>query len=161
MKLRTAASTWYFAMGWALLALYTLQAALAWQWPLLAVLQENEFYKWISGSVLVVWLLNQWQLSLLRMGGDLGARSQLQQHKSWGAWTPLLFYFHAQTLGYGFNRWLGVVFLVNVGWGLCNRESLKVRSRAFYTVWLVGHVALSMALTMLLGLHIYNAFYYE
>jgi hypothetical protein len=74
---------------------------------------------------------------------------------------PLLLYLHAAKLGAGYTWLLSLLFLGNGAVALLNRETLGVRARWFWLIWLALHISLAVAVTALGALHVCTALYYE
>jgi cytochrome b561 len=152
---------WMLA-GAVLLAAFLLQAALGWRWESLAVLQESEIYKQLTGVVLLLFFLLQWRLTLARVEGGVPAGSRLLGlHRDRGALAPLLLYLHAIGLGHAYLRVMSLSFLALLALGLLQRPIARLGRSWATTAWLVTHVALASMLAFLVGYHAFNAFYYE
>ncbi|MGD8595343.1 MAG: hypothetical protein PVF82_21125 [Gammaproteobacteria bacterium] len=125
-------------------------------------LQQNELYKQFTGFALLVYVLCQWRLARLRMGGEkIDHKRELNLHIWFGVFTPLALYVHSSQLGYGYQVLLAGVFLLNVLLGLCSPKFLKIRHRQYVVVWLVVHSGIAILVPVLLMYHIYVIYFYD
>jgi len=147
----------YFALGLFLLSLFILQWLLGLSWQWLENLHNSEIYKQVTGYALFGYLLLQWRLAHWRWRGCLGGNSlsQLRAHKLYGVMLPLVFYFHATSLGYGYLFLLGLSMLLVHLLGLLNLEVVKWKSGLTYSIWLICHVSIA---TLVLGLSVYHIY---
>ncbi len=151
----------YFYLGAGLLLAFFLQDAFTVKWSWLVSMQANELYKQCTGFLLVLYVAHQWRLSWLRVHGRGQTKTCGPRHKQWGAFAPLLYYFHSTTFGYTYLLFMSAVFFAIVVLGLCNREVLGINTRWLQKGWLVVHVSLSVLLVVLMTYHGYIAFSYE
>ena len=152
----------YFCLGMLLLTVFAIQefGHLSWLW--LAKMQADDVYRQLSGFALVVYLALQWRCSLLRNQGLMQkAAKLLDQHKLLGALAPLLFYAHAQTIGYAYLQALSLVYFAIFLTGLCNAEIIRIRKTWFRKIWITVHIGLATSLVFLLGYHVYISYAYQ
>lgn len=115
-----------------------------------------------TGVLLLVYLAAQWRVAHLRATGRMGAAVRhMPDHRLLGALGPLILYMHAPELGHGYLAVLAVLFLANVAVALLDRETLGLKAKRLYVVWLILHVSLSVLVTVLAGLHAFTSIYYE
>lgn len=149
-------------LGMALVAAYTAQAIADWRWAWLVAWQEIELYEQLTGVVLTLVFAEQWRLAAARMEGATElANRLLTSHKKWGALAPLWLYLHADDFGHGSVRALCLTFLGLVSLGLLHQFIARLNRTWLTASWLIVHVVLATTLIYLLGLHAFNAFYYE
>ena len=149
--------------GLALVLAYVGQDALDASWPALAALQTQDWYKYATGTGLVLYVGWLWCLFALRLGGLRGRNvgRWMARHEKSAVFAPCLLYLHSVQIGYGYLAVLGGVFLSAVAVGLASPAAFRFRSRSYLAAWLVLHVMLA-ALVTLLGLyHGYIALYYK
>jgi hypothetical protein len=152
----------YFWVGLTLLGGFFLQLAFGWHSRWLAEQQTHELYKQLSGLLLLLFICHQCWLSLQRTQGEPGtARHALAHHKRWGSVAPLLFYFHSISPGHAYLLVLSLSFFAVFTLGLLHQQLLRWQPKWLTQLWLIGHVALTMVLLILLGYHVYVAFVYE
>ena len=152
----------YFYLGLLLTAAFVAQSLVAWHWPWLSDLQENESYKQLSGLALLTFIAHQWHFSVLRARGLQRKAGGLSHRHKWiGALAPLFFYLHSQQLGYGYQQLLSLAFFGIFLSGLCNPEITRVHLAWFKPAWITVHVGLSVVLLSLAGYHIYIGFAYQ
>ena len=151
----------YFPLGLVLLlgavALYVSAAEL----PLLTELRATSDFDLYSGLGMAGYLLLQLMMPLLRAGGAVPHRLVVRAHKLLGALGPVFLVVHAGHLGYGYLGALSGVFLASMALGLMNHETMGLKGRVPALLWMVAHVALSVALVALAGVHAYVALSYE
>jgi hypothetical protein len=148
--------------GAVLTSAYFAQVVWGWRWEWLALLQDIELYKQLSGLALVVLIAAQWQLSAARMLRRAGpGAALLAMHRQRGALAPILLYLHSISLGHAYVRVMSLVFLALLALGLLQRPLARLGRDWIGSAWLVAHVALATSLVLLVGYHAFNAFYYE
>lgn len=149
--------------GLVLLGIYFLQFFLKLEWNWLFHLQQEETYKRWSGLALALFIAFQWVLTLTRTIKKFRkyAVSMQNIHKWLGALSPLFFYIHSITLGYGYLLLLSYIFFANTLLGYFNLDIIKNSSDAFFKGWMITHVALSIVVTILMLFHITMVFYYK
>jgi hypothetical protein len=151
----------YFPLGLALLlgalALYLAGADL----PGLTALRREPDYALFTGLLMAAYLLAQLMMPVLRAGGGVPHRLVIRAHKLLGALGPLFIVIHAGHLGYGYLGALSGVFLLSMALGLMNHETMGLKGRVPALLWMVAHVALSVALVTLAAVHAYVALAYE
>lgn len=156
------ADRWWAALGLSLLAAYLAQLRGAFTFPALELLQRRDDYRFLSGTLLLLFLLFQLSLGWQRFSGSARkSADQLRSHKRVGAFAPVLFYLHTTSVGWASTFALAAVFLINVAWGYLSQDTLGIRSRPFAVIWLVGHLVLTFALMALALSHAWVAVYYE
>ena len=150
-------------IGLALLSAFFLQFFLALQWNWLLELQQDEMYKRWSGLGLAVFIVFQWVLTLTRVVKRFRRHAMSMQtvHKWLGAVSPLLFYIHSMSLGYGYLLLLSYIFFSNTLLGYFNLDVVKSKSDALFKGWMISHVALSIVVSIMLVFHIAMVFYYK
>jgi hypothetical protein len=82
-------------------------------------------------------------------------------HKWIGALSPLFFYVHCMSLGYGYLALLSYIFIANTLLGYFNLDVIKNNSDVLFKGWMITHVALSLVITILMFFHIVMVFYYK
>jgi methionine sulfoxide reductase heme-binding subunit len=151
-----------FHLSYILLLVFVVQEAFELRWTFLMEMQKSELFKNYTGLALVIYIIHQWRLSLLRTQGRMhDARSHYPRHKQAGVWATPVFYFHSVQLGYGYLCLLSLVYLGNVGLGVFNPETVRIRKKWFYHTWLVAHISFASFLVMLISYHIFIAFSYK
>lgn len=153
----------YLYIGIGLFLLYVVQEALDVRWSYLLALQQVESYKRWSGLVLLVFIALQWSLTLVRAKKKWEHRSAafMDIHKWMGALSPLAFYAHSMKLGYAYLMVLSITFFANVLIGFINLDVVKAKAYWYFQAWMIVHVALSLAISMIAFYHIWIVFYYQ
>lgn len=151
------------SIGLLLLFLYVIQFVLGLKWEWLFNLQQDEMYKRWSGLGLAIFILMQWLLTFSRTIKNLRKYSikVTNFHKWIGAFSPLFFYIHSMSFGYGYLMLLTYIFLVNTFIGYFNLDVIKSTNETLFKGWMITHVAFSIVITMLLFFHISMVFYYK
>ncbi|MFI0431131.1 hypothetical protein [Mariniflexile sp. HMF6888] len=151
------------SIGLLLLFLYLMQFILGLKWEWLYNMQQDEFYKRWSGLGLALFIVIQWLLTFSRIVKKLKKYSfkVTSLHKWFGALSPLLFYFHSMSFGYGYLMLLTYIFLVNNFIGYFNLDVIKSTNEILFKGWMITHVAFSMVITILMVFHISMVFYYK
>ncbi|UZO81067.1 hypothetical protein NBT05_00995 [Aquimarina sp. ERC-38] len=150
-------------VGLSLFILYILQFAFDISWPWLLEMQADQSYKRWSGVVVGIFILFQWLLTLVRVTKKLRKYNLnfTRWHQWIGAISPVLFYFHALQIGYGYLGLLSYVFFTNMVLGLVNLDVIKSQKNWVFQSWMITHVSLSVVVTFLLFFHIGVVFYYK
>lgn len=150
-------------VGLILLIAFFLQFFLKLEWDWLFQLQHEEMYKRWSGLGLAVFIAFQWLLTLTRTIKRLRKNAMTMQtiHKWLGALSPIFFYIHSMSLGYGYLLLLSYIFFSNTLLGYLNLDVIKNSSDTFFKGWMIVHVALSILVTILMVFHITMVFYYK
>ncbi len=152
----------YTIAGGLCLIAYVVQDVFALKWAWLQQMQQDEIYKQISGLTLLLIIFQQWRLFWLRMQNHKAATyALLMRHLFWGVIVLFPFYFHVNNLGYGYLFVLSSVFLVTYALGLLYPPTIGIHSKSLCNLWLIAHVALSCFLILLIGQHIFIAYWYE
>ncbi|MCI0395402.1 MAG: hypothetical protein L0332_17540 [Chloroflexi bacterium] len=153
--------TWN-AVAIVLLAAFLWQDGWNFQWSWLQQLQTKEWYRYLSGVVLMIYIAIQWLLTVVRVRGRTElAKVHYRRHQRVGALGPLFFYAHSSEMGYAYVAVLSSVFFLNLAVGLLNPTAVRVRSPQYKFWWVVGHVLLSVSTAVIAGYHAYVAFYYK
>ncbi|WP_246041089.1 hypothetical protein [Flavivirga rizhaonensis] len=120
-------------------------------------------YKRWSGMVLALFIVFQWVLTLTRIIKKLRKHAISMQtiHKWLGAISPLVFYIHSMSLGYGYLLLLSYIFFSNTLLGYFNLDVIKNNSDLLFKGWMIAHVALSIIVTIMMVFHITIVFYYK
>jgi len=125
-------------LGLIFLSAFLVQELYAIKWPWLVQIQTNNVYKQISGFLLLIFILNQWHLSLLRIQNKMHiAHRELERHKLIGATAPVFFYFHSHSFGYAYLFILSSVFLGNVLIGLLHPIAMNCVRKWILKIWVV------------------------
>lgn len=150
-------------IGLLLFAAFFIQFFLKIEWAWLYELQQEEMYKRWSGLVLALLIVFQWLLSIVRTRKKLRKYVLKMQtiHKWLGAVSPIIFYVHSMSLGYGYLLLLSYIFFANTVLGYLNLDVIKSNNDAFFKGWMISHVALSLIITILMVFHIVMVFYYK
>ncbi|OBQ55308.1 hypothetical protein JJL45_08695 [Tamlana sp. s12] len=150
-------------VGLILLCAYLLQYFLNLQWAWLFELQQQELFKRWSGLVLALFIAFQWLLTFTRVIKKLRKHAMTTQsmHKWIGAISPLIFYIHSMTFGYGYLLMLSYIFFTNTLIGYFNLDVIKNNSDLLFKSWMIVHVALSIIVTIIMVFHITMVFYYK
>ena len=149
--------------GIALVFAYLAQDALDLPWQGLYALQKLDWFKYLTGSCLFLYIVWLWSLFLLRLNGLKGRKAGrlMTFHERSGVFAPLLFYLHSVQIGYGYLAALGWIFLGAIAVGTASPVGMRVPGRGFRACWMAVHAMLAM-LMLILGLyHAYIAFYYK
>lgn len=150
-------------IGLVLLSLFVIQFVFKLEWHWLLSLQQEEIYKRWSGLVLASLITLQWLLTLTRVVKKLRkhALKMTSIHKWLGAVSPLVFYVHSMSMGYGYLLLLSYLFFSNALLGFINLDVIKNKSDWIFKSWMIIHVAFSIIITVLMFLHIGVVFYYK
>lgn len=150
-------------IGLVLLSLFVIQFVFKLEWHWLLSLQQEEIYKRWSGLVLASLITLQWLLTLTRVVNKLRkhALKMTSIHKWLGAVSPLVFYVHSMSMGYGYLLLLSYLFFSNALLGFINLDVIKNKSDWIFKSWMIIHVAFSIIITVLMFLHIGVVFYYK
>ncbi|TGV01455.1 hypothetical protein EM932_15280 [Flavivirga rizhaonensis] len=150
-------------IGLIFLSAFFLQFFLKLKWNWLFELQQQEMYKRWSGMVLALFIVFQWVLTLTRIIKKLRKHAISMQtiHKWLGAISPLVFYIHSMSLGYGYLLLLSYIFFSNTLLGYFNLDVIKNNSDLLFKGWMIAHVALSIIVTIMMVFHITIVFYYK
>ncbi len=151
----------YFPLGLFLLLVSFVLLATGSDIPGLSGLRSGENYSLITGGLMASYLLAQLAVPLLRADGAKPRRWMIRWHKLLGAAGPAFLIAHSNTMGYGYLAALSGVFLGSMVLGLCNHETLGLKGKLPAFAWMIGHVALSVALLALVAVHVYTAFAYK
>lgn len=150
-------------IGLVLFCSYILQDLLGFKIASLEKLQSQEMYKRWSGLAIALFITFQWFLTFTRITPKLKKHSVklTEIHKWIGAFSPILFYLHATSYGYGYLALLSYVFFANMLLGTINLDLIKSQKEWIFKGWMIAHVSLSMLITAILFLHIGTVFYYK
>ncbi|TNJ42953.1 hypothetical protein KFZ70_16005 [Tamlana fucoidanivorans] len=150
-------------VGVVLLCAFFLQYFLKLEWMWLFQLQKEELYKRWSGLVLALLIVFQWVLTITRVVKRLRKYAMPMQaiHKWLGAVSPIVFYFHSATLGYGYLLLLSYIFFSNTLLGYLNLDVIKSNNEMLFKGWMISHVALSIIVSIMMVFHISMVFYYK
>ncbi|WP_303317916.1 hypothetical protein Q4Q34_18565 [Flavivirga abyssicola] len=150
-------------IGLIFLSAFFLQFFLKLEWNGLLELQQQEMYKRWSGLVLALFIIFQWVLTLTRIIKKLRKYAMSMQtiHKWLGAISPLVFYIHSMSLGYGYLLLLSYIFFSNTLLGYFNLDVIKNNNDLLFKGWMIAHVALSIIVTIMMVFHIAIVFYYK
>lgn len=150
-------------IGLLLLSLFVIQFVFKLEWHWLLSLQQEEIYKRWSGLILASLITLQWLLTLTRVVKKLRkhALKMTSIHKWLGAVSPLVFYVHSMSMGYGYLLLLSYLFFSNALLGFINLDVIKNKSDWIFKSWMIIHVAFSIIITVLMFLHIGVVFYYK
>lgn len=142
---------------------YVLQYFFHLDWTWLVEQQQKEYYKRWSGLVLGMFILFQWLLTISRVIKKLRKHSMkiTALHKWIGAISPVLFYFHSASFGYGYLTLLSYIFFSNMLLGNLNLDFIKSQKDWIFKSWMIAHVSLSIVVTFLMIFHIGVVFYYK
>lgn len=146
----------YFWIGLFLLTALIVQQWTGWQWALLTGLQDDSTYKLATGFGLLACVLYQWRFSVKRAQGEQRkAATMIGGHKLFGTLLPLVFFFHSQTLGYGYQEIFSLTLLLAFLTGLFNFQIVQIHKPWYRPMWISAHVGLSVMLLLLMAYHIY------
>lgn len=150
-------------VGLVLLIAFLIQYFFGLQWDWLFQLQSEEMYKRWSGLFLALLINFQWLLTIFRITKKWRPYAMTMQtiHKWLGALSPIVFYIHSMSIGYGYLLLLSYVFLSNALLGYLNLDVIKNNSDLLFKGWMITHVALSIIITILMFFHITMVFYYK
>ncbi|MFD2726317.1 hypothetical protein [Hyunsoonleella rubra] len=150
-------------IGLVLLTGFFLQFFLNLEWGWLFEMQRGEMFKRWTGLVLALFITFQWVLTLTRTIKKWRLKAVVMQniHKWLGALSPIVFYMHSATMGYGYLLMLSYIFLANTLLGYLNLDVIKSGNETFFKGWMITHVAASMVVTILMIFHITMVFYYK
>lgn len=153
----------YFWIGAGLLVLFVIQQATGLRFTELALLQNDSLYKQLTGFTLASFISYQWYFSLLRIQKQFPkAARHAGLHKQLGVLAPLLFFLHAQELGYAYQLILSLAFFAVFVTGLFNPESINAfRSSRFRQVWVVTHIGVATLLPFMLVYHVCISYWFE
>jgi hypothetical protein len=146
----------YFGVGLFLLTALIVQQSTGWQWTLLTGLQGTNTYKLATGLGLLACVLYQWRFSVTRAQGEQhNFLTMMGRHKLFGTLLPLVFFFHSQTLGYGYQQIFSLTLLLIFLTGLFNLQIVTIYKPWYRPAWISAHVGLSVALLLLMTYHVY------
>ncbi|TXG35357.1 hypothetical protein [Seonamhaeicola maritimus] len=150
-------------LGLFLFVAYFVQFFFKIEWSGLEEFQQDQMYKRWSGLLVALLIVFQWLLSVVRTSKKLRKYAMPMQnvHKWLGALSPLVFYFHSVSLGYGYLLLLSYIFFSNTILGYFNLDVIKSNNETFFKGWMISHVALSLIITILMVFHIVMVFYYK
>lgn len=150
-------------IGLVLFCSYILQDILDFKFLDLENLQAQEIFKRWSGLGVALFIAFQWGLTFSRIIPKLRKHSikLTEIHKWIGAFSPLLFYIHATSYGYGYLALLSYVFFTNMLLGIINLDVIKSQKEWLFKGWMITHVTLSLFITIIMFLHIGTVFYYK
>ena len=146
----------YFGVGLFLLTALIVQQSTGWQWTLLTGLPGTSTYKLATGLGLLAFVLHQWRFSVTRAQGEQHkSATMMDHHKLFGTLFPLFFFFHSQTLGYGYQKIFSLTAFLIFLTGLFNSQIAIIYKPWYRPAWISAHVGLSMALLLLMAYHVY------
>ncbi len=150
-------------LGVLLLLIYLVQYFFNLQWQWLSTLQQGEMFKRWSGLFLSLFIAFQWVLTFTRVIKKFRkhAIKMTTIHKWLGALSPLFFYIHSISLGYGYLLLLSYIFFSNALIGYINLDVIKNNSDLLFKAWMMLHVAFSLIITIMMFFHIGMVFYYK
>jgi hypothetical protein len=149
------------AFGLSLLVLFASQALLKVEWPWLSRWQQQDSYKLWSGAALALFIAAQWLLTIARVNGwSKLARALYAWHQRSGMFAPVALFAHSTAFGFGYLSLLSTLYLCNTALGLMSPRAFP-RLRHYAGVWLSGHIALSVALAVLVVYHAWIALFFE
>ncbi|MGY6648761.1 hypothetical protein [Wenyingzhuangia sp. IMCC45574] len=150
-------------IGLVLFCSYLLQDILGLKIQALETLQAQEMFTRWTGLALGIFIAFQWSLTFVRIIPKLRAKSLLftEIHKWIGVFSPILFYIHTTSFGYGYLGLLSYVFLSNMLLGTINLDVIKSQKDWVFKSWMILHVGFSMLITVIMFLHIGTVFYYK
>lgn len=154
----------YHLLGLLLFIAYLLQHFLGLHWQALVELQQQEWYRILSGLFLLSLILLQWYFSRVRANPKLSADKTVRHYNlhTWiGALSPLVFFLHAAAPGYAYLLVLSILFFGNLLLGLLNGDTLSISSQWYYQGWMILHISISCLITALVLVHIAVVIYYE
>jgi len=142
---------------------YILQDVLDFKFSYLENLQSEELFKRWTGLGIALFITFQWFLTFSRITPRFRKHSikLTQIHKWIGAFSPILFYIHATSYGYGYLALLSYVFFGNMLLGTINLDVIKSQKEWIFQAWMIIHVTLSLLITIIMFLHIGTVFYYK
>lgn len=152
-----------FTIGIFLLVAYIVQFIFDLKWEWLYNLQLNELYKRWSGVSVLIFIIFQWALTITRVSKRLRkyALKFTSWHKWIGAFSPLLFYFHAMEFGFAYLALLSYLFFANMLLGVVNLDIIKSQKEWVFQSWMIAHVAFSVIISFISIFHIGVVFYYK
>lgn len=140
---------------------YLLQHWLSLHWGALSDWQQTTGYKLLTGSLLASFVGFQWLLAACRwLSWSQLAKSLYRWHQWLGALSPVLLFLHSTELGAGYVLLLSSVYLANTVLGLVSPQTWTAL-RKFHTPWMASHIALSVLLVVVIGMHVWTALYFE
>lgn len=150
-------------IGLVLFCGYLLQNILELKIGALEKLQTQEMFKRWTGLALALFIVFQWVLTFTRIIPKLRKKSLIftEIHKWIGAFSPLLFFIHTTSFGYGYLALLSYIFLSNMLLGTINLDVIKSQKEWVFKSWMIVHVSFSMLITGIMFLHIGTVFYYK
>ena len=154
----------YKWVGFLLLIAYVLVISIpSTHLPVLEVLQADEMYKRWTGLALAVYMLVQWSLAFVKSSHKLVkyGESYASFHKWMGAFSPIILFIHATSIGYMHTSVFSIAFLSNNALGLFTGEDIKNSPYWYYKGWMMAHVGLSLAVTGMLLYHVFVVFYFK
>ncbi len=151
-------------IGLLLFIAYLAQALLPWEWQAMAELQSGESYKKWTGFLLFLLILFQWTLVIARGVYEKNGKEKEKQvtlHKWVGVLSPVVFYVHSTSPGYGLLLFLTVIFFANFILGFLNDLPFELKKLRYFNLWLGAHILFSALILLLSVLHVWLVFAYS
>ncbi|MFV2055446.1 MAG: hypothetical protein ACC707_03220 [Thiohalomonadales bacterium] len=123
-------------------------------------LQDINAYKQITGFILAIYILNQWQIAFTRNNGQKPSAGQRYTHRYSGSFVPIVYYFHSVDIGFAYQAILSMSLLLNCVIGGCNPTDLKIRYVGYYRCWLTLHISLAVIIVPVSLYHLYIVYAY-
>ncbi len=149
----------FLVIGFTLLSLYITQLIWGYRFEFLYELQHNNYYKQITGYLLLLYVLYQFRLAKARNNVNQ-IRYHCSLHKIQGVAAPLVLYIHSMELGYAYQVLLSCLFLFNCFVGLLSPQQLKVRNLVYVNSWLILHVSIAILVVGLVLYHLFITYWY-
>ncbi|VAX01799.1 hypothetical protein MNBD_GAMMA22-150 [hydrothermal vent metagenome] len=150
----------FLTLGFTLLLLYLLQLISGYRLEFLYELQQNNYYKQITGYLLLLYVLYQFRLAKVRNNTEQ-LRYYCSLHKMQGVAAPLVLYVHSMELGYAYQVLLSCLFLFNCFVGLVSPQQLKIRNALYVNSWLILHVSIAILIVGLVLYHLFITYWYS
>jgi len=152
----------YLSVGIGFYVLLIAVLIVDWQWSDLAEMQQDNLYKQVTGFLLMAFILMQWKLYFSRQHPKPTHLSQkLRAHQWQGIMTPMLFYTHSMSLGYGFQMVLCIALLVTGFSGLLSPSATRINNRTYTRCWLVVHIGGACTALLAMFYHVFISYTYS
>lgn len=117
-------------------------------------LYETPEYRLGSGLLLAVLVGLQWAHAVQRRRPAAETKRLLVRHLWLGALAPVLLLTHALSSGYGYQRALVWIFLLNCVLGLLSPAVVDSRRQPVQRLWLPLHIVASISVVALIVIHV-------
>jgi hypothetical protein len=113
-------------------------------------------YKMVTGVLLLVFIIDQWQISRLKLAKATFDRvkKEITAHKAFGLSGPLFFLLHAQKFGHGSIMALSLVFIFVFAGGILHEKVTQKKNPQLIKLSLIAHIGFSIIMVGLIIFHV-------